>query len=189
MISRDDATKLLHEHVQSDSLRKHCLAVAYACEAYADYFQADRDLWFATGLLHDFDYEEFPTKEHHPFEGVKILKDKGYPAEIIEAILGHAEYSGVKRASNLAKTLFAVDELSGFIVALAKVRPGNFEGMSSDSVKKALKKKGFAEAISREDITKGIQELNIPDNQHFERVINALRDHAQALGFSSPKAL
>jgi putative nucleotidyltransferase with HDIG domain len=156
-------------------------------EAYADYFQEDRDLWFITGLLHDFDYEKFPTAEHHPFEGVKILKEKGYPQEVIDAILGHAEYSGVRRSSNMAKSLFAVDELSGFVLALAKVRPGNFEGMSADSVKKALKKKGFAEAISREDVAKGIQELNIPENLHYERVINALRDHAKELGFNIQK--
>lgn len=183
MMSRENALELLHEHVQTDSLRKHCLAVAYACEAYADYFQENKDLWFITGLLHDFDYEKFPTQEHHPFEGVKILKEKGYPREVIDAILGHAEYSGVKRSSNMAKSLFAVDELCGILMALAKVRLGNFEGMSSDSVKKALKKKGFAEAINRGDISKGIHELNIREDQHYERVINALRDHAKELGF------
>ena len=183
MTTRENAFQLLHEHVQSNSLRMHCLAVAYAMEAYADYFQENKDLYFITGLLHDFDYEEFPTQEHHPFQGVKILKDKEYSAQITDAILGHAEYSGVKRSTNLAKSLFAVDELSGFILALAKVRPAGFEGMSSDSVKKALKKKSFAEAINREDIKKGIQELNVQEAQHYERVINALRDHAKDLGF------
>ena len=189
MLSKENALQILHEHVQSESLRRHCLAVAYALEAYADYFKEEKNLWFITGLLHDFDYEQFPTSEHHPFEGVKILKEKGYPQEITDAILGHAEYSGVKRSTNLAKSLFAVDELSGIIMALAKVRLANFEGMSASSVRKALKKKEFAAAISREDIAKGIQELNVLEDQHYERVINALRDHAKELGFSSPKTL
>ncbi len=189
MLTKDQSFQLLHEYVQSNSLRNHCLAVAYAMEAYADYFQENKDVWFITGLLHDFDYEKFPTPEHHPFEGVKILKEKEYPSEIIDAILGHAEYSGVKRSTNMAKSLFAVDELCGIIMALAKVRLANFEGMSASSVKKALKKKDFAAAINREDIAQGIKELNVLEDQHYERVINALRDHAKELGFTASKPI
>jgi len=182
-INRTDALKLLHEHVKSDSLRKHCLAVAYAMEAYAEKYNEDKDVWFITGLLHDFDYEKYPNLQQHPFEGVKILKFLGYQDEIIEAILGHAEYSGIERKTNLAKALFALDELSGLIVALAKVRPNNFAGMDSNSISKAMKKKGFAAAINRDDIEKGIKELNVDKDEHFNLVISALAKNKVELGF------
>ena len=182
-LSRSSAFSLLHEHVKGDSLRKHCLAVAAAMESYASVFNEDADLYWITGLLHDFDYEKYPNQEHHPFEGVKILKEKDYPDEIIQAILSHAEYSGAPRLSHLAKSLFAVDELSGLLMALAKVRPNHFEGMNATSVEKAIKKKDFAAAINRSDIARGIAELDVKREEHFQRIITALAARAKELGF------
>lgn len=186
MQTKQQAINLLNENVKSESLRKHCLAVAIAMEAYAKKFQKENEVekWWITGLLHDFDYEKYPSLEQHPFEGVKILKQQNYPQEIIEAILGHGNHTRIPRTSLIAKTLFAVDELSGFIIALAKVRPNNFEGMSAESVKKALKKKDFAKAINREEIEQGIQELNINKEKHFETVIAALKNNKIQLGFA-----
>lgn len=183
MASRESALNLLNEHVKSESLRRHCLAVATAMEAYAKKRGEAKDLFWITGLLHDFDYEKYPTKEQHPFEGVKLLKEKGYPEEIQEAILGHAEYSGVPRKTILAKCLFAVDELSGLILALAKIRPGNFNGMTPESIEKAMKKKGFASGINREDIEKGIQGLGVIKEDHFLLLINAFKEKSKELGF------
>ncbi len=182
MISREDALHLLHEYVKSESLRRHCLAVATAMEAYAKKLGEDKDLFWITGLLHDFDFEKYPD-QRHPFEGVKILKEKGYPEEIQEAILGHADYSGVPRKTMLAKCLFAVDELSGLIVALAKIRPGNFEGMTPESIEKAMKKKGFASGVHREEIEKGMHELRVKREEHFLLLISAFKEKAKELGF------
>lgn len=183
MKTRQEALTLLNESVKSDSLKKHCLSVAYAMEAYVEKFNQNKEKFFITGLLHDFDYEIFPTIPEHCIQGSKILKEKGYPGDIIEAILGHAEYSGVPRSSIMAKCLFAVDELSGLLMALAKVRRDNFEGMDSHSVIKAMKKRGFAAAIKREDIEKGIRELGLSQDEHFMLVINALRKRKSELGF------
>ncbi len=155
-------------------------------EAYArqnNMSQEEIDLWYTTGLLHDFDYEKFPTVPQHAIEGVKILAEKGYPTEMTQAILSHVDYGGVARETPMQKTLFAVDELSGFIVALAKVRQDNFETMIADSVEKALKKKQFAAAVSREDIDKGAQLLGISRAEHFTSVINALKEKKAFLGF------
>ncbi len=186
MKTREEALELLHEWVNSESLRRHCYAVAAAMEGYAeknDLSKEERDKWRITGLLHDFDYERHPTLEQHPVEGTRILIEKGYDSEIIEAILGHGEHTGVKRESLMAKTLFAVDELCGLIMALAKVRTGNFDGMSANSIKKALKKKDFAAAINREDIRKGIAEIAINEDEHFNLVISALARIKDKLGF------
>lgn len=182
--SRDDAWWLLSEYVTSESLRRHCLAVEAAMRAYARHFGGDENEWGTCGLLHDFDYERFPTEAGHPFEGVKVLRAKGYPEEILQAILGHADRSGVPRWSQMAKCLFAVDELCGFLVALACVRPSHFADMASDSVERNLKKKGFAAAISREEIDRGIAELGVDRAEHFDRVIHALRGVGHELGFS-----
>ena len=181
MINRKTAEALLHEHVQSESLRRHCYAVAAAMEAYGIYFKEDPEVYWTAGLLHDFDYERFPTLEKHPFEGVKILKEQRYSANIIEAILGHGDHTNVPRISKMAKALFAVDELCGLLVALAKVRADNFDSMSAESVEKALKKKRFAAAINRDDIEKGIQELGVEKKEHFERVITALKEKKREL--------
>ena len=174
-MTRQDAINLLHEWVKSESLRKHCLAVASAMEGYAIKNNMNKESWFICGLLHDFDWERFPNIELHPVEGCKKLRELKCDEEIIEAIMGHNSATGVQRKSLMAKTLFAVDELCGLIVALAKVRPNGFEGMNANSVKKAVKKKDFAAAINREDISDGIVELEVDEDEHFELVIDSLR--------------
>jgi len=182
-VSRDEAWKLLQEHTQSQSLVLHMLAVEAAMRAYARKLGQDEELWEVTGLLHDFDYEQWPNPNRdetgHPFPGVKILREKGYPEEMCQAVLGHAEYSGVPRTTPLAKTLFAVDELCGFLTAAAYVRPTKLEGLTPSSVKKKLKAKQFAAAVSREDIRKGIEELGVPEDEHIAFCIEAMR---QAVG-------
>ena len=186
MPTKQDAPDLLNKYVKSESLKRHCFSVAFVMEAYAKkYGQSpdEQEKWFISGLLHDFDFEIFPTIPEHCVEGSKILKELGYPQDIIEAILGHAQYSGVERKSIMAKCLFAVDELCGLIIAHAHVRPGKFEGMDSDSVKKAMKKKAFAAAINRDDREKGIAEVGVNKDEHFNLVISALRDKATKLGF------
>ena len=182
-ISREKAWALLNGYVKSPSLIKHSLAVEAAMRACALKYGGDIEEWGICGLLHDFDFEKFPIKERHPFEGAKILKELNYPPEIIEAIFGHASYSGVKRESLMAKCLYAVDELCGFLMALAYIRPTHFEGMSSESVKKNLKKKGFAEKISREEIEEGIFELGVDKDEHFNLLIKTLQGISKELGF------
>jgi len=184
---RADAWALLTEYTQSDSLRRHMLAVEAAMRSYANKFGEDADRWGLAGLLHDFDYERWPNPslgpDGHPFTGVKILRERGYPDDILEAILGHAGYSGVARNSRMAKTLFAVDELCGFVVAAAYVRPEKLTNLSSSSVKKKLKDKSFAAAVSRQDISQGIAELGVEQDEHFTLVISALQGIAAELGF------
>lgn len=187
-LNREDANKLMCEWVTSDSLRKHMYAVEAAMRAYAKKYGEDEELWGIAGLLHDFDYEKYPTpdpaaKTGHPFEGVRHLKESGYPEEIIDAILGHALYSGVSRVTQMAKCLFAVDELAGFVVAVAKMRTDNFQTLEADSVKKKLKNKNFAAKVSREDIALGVQELQTTEDEHINFVIAALRPVAKELGF------
>ncbi len=182
MNTREESVKLLDEYVQSESIRRHCYAVATSMEEYAKKYGEDKDKWWITGLLHDFDYEKYPTIPEHVTEGVKILRRNGYSEDIIEAIQGHAEYVGVPRISLMAKCLFAVDELSGFVVALARVKQG-FD-MDAESVKKALKKKGFAAAVNREDIERGIVELGVNKEEHFNLVIHALEKIKGKLGFN-----
>ena len=193
MKTRSDAKQLLEEWVSSESLRKHCLSVAASMEAYAKKFleegklsavetAAEIDKWFICGLLHDFDWERFPTLEEHPIKGCEELRKRGYGEDIIEAILGHNKATGIPRRSLMAKTLFAVDELSGLVVALGRVRPGNFEGMTAKSVRKAMKKKDFAAAINREDIIQGMEELGLKEDDdegrsaHIELIIGALSE-------------
>lgn len=178
--TRDEANKLMCEWVSSDSLRKHMYAVEAAMRAYAEKYGGDVELWGVTGLLHDFDYEKYPNpdpvaKTGHPFEGVRYLQSLDYPPEIIEAILGHALYSGVPRVSQMAKCLFAVDELCGFVVACAYMRPEKLNGLEVASVKKKLKDKKFAAKVSREDIALGVAELGISEEEHITFVISALQ--------------
>lgn len=183
---REEATALLHEWVKSPSLQKHCLSVAVAMAGYAKKLGLSYDeieLYWMCGLLHDLDYEKFPDINIHPIEGCKELRRREFDEEIITAILGHNSKTGIKRYSKMAKTLFAVDELCGLVIALAKVRPENFEGMSSENVKKAMKKKDFAAAINREDIQKGIIELGVNEDEHFNLVINSLKESKGELGF------
>ena len=178
-----DALHLLHEWTLSDSLRKHAYAVEAGMHFYATHFNEDETLWRMTGLLHDMDYEKHPTPEEHPFVGVEVLRNLGYPEVMLDAILGHATYSGVSRITPLAKTLFAVDELAGFITAVAYVRPNGLDGMKPKSVKKKLKDKRFAAAVSREDIQIGITELDIDLDTHIANVIAGMQQHAERLGF------
>lgn len=183
MPTYEDALALFHEWTTSESLRRHAYAVEAAMEYYARLLGEDEELWRMTGLLHDMDYEKHPTAEEHPFVGVRTLKELGYPEVMLEAILGHALYSGTPRTTRLAKTLFAVDELCGFIMAVAYVRPTGLEGMEPKSVRKKLKDKAFAAAVSREDIQLGVEELGIDLNTHITHVIAGLQAHAKRLGF------
>jgi putative nucleotidyltransferase with HDIG domain len=188
-INRDQAFQLLCEWVKSESLRKHMFAVEAAMRAYAKKLGGDEEVWGICGLLHDLDYEKYPIIDSvgqtgHPFEGVKFLKEQGYPEEIITAILGHATYSNTPRISNMAKALYAVDELCGFVMACAYVRPTKLEGMEPSSVKKKLKTKEFAAKISREDIEKGIAELGVDKDEHIKTVILALQGKSKDLEFN-----
>jgi putative nucleotidyltransferase with HDIG domain len=188
MLTRDQALALMHEYTPSDALRKHMYAVEIAMRAMAVRHGADVDHWGVTGLLHDFDYERFPNAtrsatEEHPSAGVRILASMGVPDDVLQAILGHAEFTGVPRTTPMARALFAVDELSGFLVACALVRPSRSLGdLEVASVKKKLKDKAFARGVSREDVYKGIEELGIPLEEHVGFVIDALRPHERVLG-------
>ncbi|MGA2427632.1 MAG: HDIG domain-containing metalloprotein [Candidatus Acidiferrum sp.] len=188
MPTRDDAWKLLCEYTQSESLRKHMLAVETCVRAYARKNAADEELWGMTALLHDFDYERWPNPEHaadkgHPAEGAKILRELGYSEEAVRAILSHADYSGVVRQSALEHTLFACDELAGFLTACTYVRPSkSILDLEVDSVKKRMKDKAFARGVSRDDVRKGAEELGIPLEEHVAFCIQAMRENADALG-------
>jgi len=174
-MSPEDARTLMREWVESTALRTHMECVAACMASYCRGDGAERDRWIVTGLLHDFDYERHPTMKEHPFVGVDYLRNHtDVGEEILEAILGHATYASVPRTSIMAKTLFAVDELSGFIVACALVRPTGLEGMRAKSVRKKLKNKKFAAAVSREDITTGVEELGVELSEHIDRCIDAI---------------
>lgn len=180
-IKREDTYNLMCEWVKSESLRKHMLSVEAAMRAYARKFGEDEELWGICGLSHDMDYERYPQYDvakqtGHPFEAVREFKRLDYPPAITEAILGHALYSGVPRVSNMAKCLFACDELCGFLVACALMRPDRFDSLTAQSVKKKLKDKKFAAKVSREDIALSISELGIPGDEHIAFVIDALKD-------------
>ncbi|HEX6057809.1 MAG TPA: HD domain-containing protein [Gemmatimonadaceae bacterium] len=186
--TRSDALSLVHEYTASDSLRKHMLAVEAAMRAYAEKFGEDVERWGLAGLLHDFDYERWPNAAHsateeHPAEGVRILRGLGYPEDVLEAILGHATYTGVPRASRMAKALFAVDELTGLVTATALVRPSrSVHEVDARSVRKKMKDKAFARGVSREDVTAGAAELGVDLDEHIQFVIDAMRRIAPALG-------
>jgi len=188
MLTRDQALALMHEYTESEALRRHMYAVELAMRAMAEKEGADPDRWGVVGLLHDFDYERFPNEtrsatEEHPSEGVRILAAKGLDEEGQRAILGHAAYTGVSRETPMAKALFAVDELCGFLVACALVRPSrSLKDLEVKSVKKKLKDKAFARGVSREDVYLGVQELGADLDQHIGFVIEALRPHEALLG-------
>jgi len=192
--TRDRALALVHEYTQSDALRKHMYAVELAMRAMAGRAGADPEAWGVVGLLHDFDYERFPNAarsatEEHPSEGVRILAAEGLPVEMQRAILGHAAYTGVPRDTPMARALFAVDELSGFLVACALVRPGRtLEGLEPSSVKKKLKDKAFARGVSRDDVRQGAEELGVPLDELIAFLIGALRPHEARLGLGSAAA-
>lgn len=187
-MNRTDALALLHTHVQNPGLRLHCQAVATAVAAYATQYEADADLWYITGLLHDFDYEEHPNLVEHPFVGVAQLQALGYPAAMLTAILGHADYSGTPRITPLDHVLYACDELAGFVVAVSRVRPSkSVHEVDVAAVKKKLKEKSFAAAVNRDDIRRGAEELGVPLDDHIAFVIQALQAKADDLGIAGTK--
>ena len=170
---------------ESDSLRKHMMAVEAAMRAYARRFGEDQEKWGITGLLHDMDYEKHPTPDEHPMVGVRELEKRGYPDDVLHAIKGHADYLDVPRDTLMSKTLYAVDELSGFIVACALMRPEGLENMKAKSVRKKMKQKSFAAAVNREDIVRGAEELDVDLNEHIEFVAGALKEHSDELGLTA----
>lgn len=188
--SRDQTLALMHEYTASDSLRKHMLSVEAAMRAYAEKFGEDVERWGTTGLIHDFDYERYPNNAHspteeHPSEGVRILREHGYPEDVLRAILGHATYCGVPRDTQMAKALFAVDELTGLITATALVRPTkNVNEVEAKSVRKKMKDKAFARGVNREDVITGAEELGVDLDSHIAFVIAAMQSVASEIGLS-----
>ena len=179
-----EALDLTHEYTKNEALRKHMYAVEAAMRAYARKFGEDEEKWAIVGILHDFDYEMYPTAPDHPAKGSEILKEKGYPEDVRRAILGHAAYMNVPRDTKVAHVLYACDELCGFISACSVVRPNKIADLEVSSVKKKLKDKAFARNVSREDIQQGIQELGIPLEEHIQFVIDAMRSDAARLGLA-----
>ena len=175
--SRAEALKLFFDYTKTESLRKHGLAVEQVMRKLAQKYGEDEELWGITGLLHDFDYEKFPTADEHPYKGNEILKVKGYPREMLDAIMGHADYSGVPRESLLAKALFSCDELSGFMFAVTYVRPSRaVADVKVKSVTKKLKDRSFAAKVNREEVEKGIAELGVDRAEHIQFVNDALKE-------------
>jgi putative nucleotidyltransferase with HDIG domain len=187
-LNREQSWELLCTWTESDSLRKHMLAVEAAMRAYARRFGEDEEKWGITGLLHDMDYEKHPTPEEHPLVGVRELESRGYPEDVIHAIKGHADYLDVPRDTLMSKTLYAVDELSGFIVACALMRPEGLENMKAKSVRKKMKQKSFAAAVNRDDIVRGADELGVDLGEHIEFVARALSERSGELGFTPREA-
>jgi putative nucleotidyltransferase with HDIG domain len=182
-MNRAEAYSVLTKYTTKEGLIKHALAVETVMREYAKKFGENEESWGIVGLLHDFDYEKYPTAEDHPFKGAEILRGKSLPEEWITAILGHADYSGVHRESLMAKTLYAVDELTGFLVAVALVRPSKkLAEVSVKSVKKKIKDKAFAASVNREDIHKGSEELGVPLDEHIGFVLEAMKKIADRLG-------
>ncbi len=188
---RDEALALMHEYTRSESLRRHMCSVEIAMRAYARRYGEDEETWGLVGLLHDFDYEKYPNDAHsateeHPAFGVGVLRQRGLPEPVCQAILGHATYCGVPRDSLMARALFAVDELCGFLIACALVRPTrSLNDLKVKSVKKKLKDKGFARGVDREDILLGVDELGVPLDEHIQFLIEALRPEEQHLGLGA----
>jgi predicted hydrolase (HD superfamily) len=182
MTDRDRAWALLTEWTASEGLRKHARAVEACMAAYARKFSEDEERWSVTALLHDFDYERHPDAPDHPLKGSEVLKEQGWPEDIRVAILGHADYTGVPRETLMAKALFACDELAGFITACSLVRPDRIRSLEARSVKKRMKDKAFARSVSREDITRGAEELGLPLDDHIAFCIEAMRARAAELG-------
>lgn len=178
-MTKAKAEELLNEFVKSESLQRHCRSVAASMKHFAKKFGEDEEKWYITGLLHDFDYEMYP--DEHPMKGESILRERGFSEEIIRAIQSHANFSGVPRESLMEKTLFAVDELSGFVVAVAWVRPERLNGMEVKSVKKKLKDKAFAAAVNREDIANGAVEMGMEMDELIAGVIQALIENKEEL--------
>jgi putative nucleotidyltransferase with HDIG domain len=184
--TREEAWQLVCEWVESDSLRKHLLGVEAAMRAYARERGADEELWGVTGLVHDLDYERHPDlsdeENGHPRTALRLFRERGWPEELVEAVAGHATFLGVPRRTEMAKTLFAVDELSGFVAACALVRPTGIEGMTPKSVKKKLKQPSFAAGVNREEVRQGAEELGVDFDEHVAFVIAAMSERADELG-------
>ena len=180
--TRDQAWETLTKYTHSEPLRRHALAVEAAVGAYARKFGEDEELWRVTALLHDFDYEMHPTLDKHPQDGAPILREEGYPEEVVEGVLSHAEHLGLPRDTPLKKTLFACDELSGFIHACGLVRPDGIDTLEPKSVRKKLKQPSFASGVNRDDVYKGADELDVDLNEHIAFVTEALRPIAPELG-------
>jgi putative nucleotidyltransferase with HDIG domain len=192
--SRADALALMQEFTASESLRKHMLGVEAAMRAYAEHFGEDPERWGLAGLIHDFDYERYPNATHsateeHPAWGVRFLRERGWPEDILQAILGHAAYSGVARETRMARTLFAVDELSGLITATALVKPTkSIFDVDAKSVRKKMKDKAFAKGVNRDDVLLGVEEMGADLEQHIQFVIDAMRRAADAIGLAGAGA-
>lgn len=183
-INRDECHKILTEYTKSESLLKHAYAVESCVRAYAKLYNENIEYWGNAALLHDFDYELFPTADEHPFKGSEILKEKGFSEDFRNAILSHADYSGVPRDTLLSKVLFACDELAGFITAVTYVRPSkSIDEVETKSVLKKMKDKAFARAVNRDDIINGASQLGVSLDEHINFCINALKDNREALGF------
>ena len=187
---RADALALMQEFTLSESLRKHMLAVESAMRAYAEHYGEDPERWGLAGLMHDFDYERFPNDAHapdaeHPAEGARLLRSRGYPDDVVMAILGHAPYTGIARTTRMARALFAVDELTGLITATALVKPSrSVHEVDARSVRKKMKDKAFARGVSREDVVRGAQELEVELDTHIQFVIDAMRANADVIGLA-----
>ncbi len=186
--TRADALALVHEYTAGESLRKHMLAVEAAMRAYATHFGEDPERWGLAGLVHDFDYERYPNAAHsateeHPAEGVRILRARGYPEDVLQAVLGHAHYTGVARETRMARALFAIDELTGLVTATALVKPSrSLADVDAKGVRKRLKDRAFARGVSREDVVQGAAELGVDLDEHVAFVIEAMRGESAALG-------
>jgi len=182
-MDRQTTLELLHEYTKSDSLRKHAYSVEAGMRYYARKFGEDEERWGITGLIHDFDYEKHPTLDEHPYVGVKILEEMGYPEDVRLAVLGHASHTGTPRTSLMAKTLFAVDELTGLITAATLVRPSKkIADLQVSSVKKKMKDKGFARQVNRDEIRQGAEEIGIDLDEHIDNVLSAMKEISETLG-------
>jgi putative nucleotidyltransferase with HDIG domain len=182
-LSRDAAWALLTEFTQNENLQKHALAVEAAVRGYARQWGEDEDAWGVTALLHDFDYERYPDLADHPFKGAEILRERGYPEWLVRAVLSHADHTGVARESRLEHTLFACDEMAGFVTAAALVRPSkSLLDLEARSVVKRMKEKAFARAVNRDDLRRGAEEIGVPLEDHVANVIAFMREQAAALG-------
>jgi putative nucleotidyltransferase with HDIG domain len=184
-MTRDEAWNLLCEYTQSENLRRHALAVEACMRYYARLFGEDEELWGVVGLLHDFDYERYPSLEEHPFRGMEILRARGAPEVIIRAVGAHANHTGIPRESLLERAIFACDEISGFVIAVALVKGRTLSAVSPESVRKRMKEKGFARGVNRDDLLQGAEELGIPFDEHVEHVVRALQGIADQLGLNT----
>jgi putative nucleotidyltransferase with HDIG domain len=182
-LKREEAWALLCEHTLSENLRRHALAVEACMRYYARLWGEEEELWGITGLLHDLDYEQHPSLEEHPFVGMEILRQKGYPEEVVRAVGSHADHTGIPRRTRMEHTLYACDELTGFVVAVALVRPNKkLAEVDVAAVRKKMKDKAFARAVSREEMLRGAEEIDVPFDEHVQNVINAMSAIAEALG-------